>query len=169
MSIGSRRGFIRLAAAVNRQLSNCEVEISKSIGWASNIYTPTATPLVLDDAANVQVSGIYSDYHAEALNTDGHTLSVSIPALVSTNKTQFDLRILHGHRFAIKMLEYPTHPRMICKVRQSEPDGTHRILHYLHMLGPECNDASGVPKGYPYTFPFVFGAMSFNRCAKLEI
>jgi len=168
MSIGSRRGFERLAASVNRHLSNCEVEIAKSAGWASNIHAPTAPALVLDNESNIQVSGIYADYYGEALNTEGHILSVSIPALVSLNRTQFDLRILHEHRFAIKMLEYPTHPRMICKVRKSEPDGAHRVLHYLHMLGPECSDANSEPKGFPYTFPFVFGSMSFNQCAKLE-
>lgn len=168
MSFGSRRVFERMATVVNKRLTNCTVEIGSSTGWASQIEQTPVAPLASDDAANLQYAGMYSAYYAEALDTEGYTLSVSLPSIVPIGGHQFDAHLYHGDRLAIKLDETPEIPRLICAIRNSRPDGRYRVLHYLSALGPECADSVKAYYGFPYTFPIVFGDLTFDSCALLS-
>ena len=168
MSYGRRDVMKRVAAVVDRRLTNCEVELGNTKGWASQVMSSTAPPLLFDDEFNLQYHGIFSDYHLDTINSEGHQSSVSLPAIVTQDKTQFDLRTLHNARIAIRMIENPELPRMIYRVRKTEPDGRHRVLHFLHALGPECLDDSR-PAAFPYTFPIVLGGASYTKCFPVDL
>lgn len=169
MSFGTRRVFARTAAIIDRRLTNCHVEIGSSAGWLDNVLRVPVAPLSTDAAENLSYAGIFSAYHEEALDTEGYQLSVSLPAVVAAPNAQFEALIRHGDRVAIKMLDYPEYPRLICKVRNSQPDGQYRALHYLHGLGPECDGSEDPVFSFPYTYPVVFGAVTSSQCYNLDV